>query len=161
MKKILFVLMVCFMVFAVTACSISGGSIKYNKVYSEVFGFSDEAKSISQNPPENNIYIFNTEKKWLDFTHTHLNNLKISPVDFNNYKLLYLQVDWPEPLSGSSYSVRSIEVTNNNLNVYVKRENNFINVSTEKGIFFKYIIILTIDKNSVPESAVPNLVVDN
>jgi hypothetical protein len=148
-------------VFAVTASSISGGLIKYNKVYSEVFGFSAEAKSISQNPPENNIYIFNTEKQWLDFSQTHLNNLKISPIDFNNYKLLYLQVDWPEPLSGSSYSVRSIEVTNNNLNVYIKRENTKINVSAKKGIFFKYIIILTIDKNSVPENAVSNLIVEN
>jgi hypothetical protein len=158
-KKIAYILLISFIVFIMTECSIFSKSIKFNKVYSEVFGFSTEAKSDAQNPPEKNIYIFNNEKEWSEFSNTHLNKLKISNLDFNNKKLLYLQVDWPEPLSGAGYTMESIKINNNDLNVTVKKENTTINVSSKKGIYFKYIIISTMDKNSVPDNVTPDLII--
>jgi len=142
------------------ACTNSNKSIKYNKVYSEVFGFSTETNSEVQNPPEKDIYIFNNEKEWSEFTSTHLNKLKISDLDFNNKKVLYLQVDWSEPLSGLVYTISNISVDNDKLNVTVKKENTQMNVSSNVGIFFKYIIISTVDKSAIPDNIIPNLIID-
>lgn len=159
MKKIISLSIICLITFVMIACSNINKSIKYNKVYSEAFGFSTQSNNEVQSPPEKNIYTFNKEKDWSEFAHAHLNNVKISNLDFNNKKVIYLQVDWSEPLSGSEYDISNIRIDNKNLNVSVKKTGEDINVSANKGISFKYIIVCTIDKNSASDNLIPNLII--
>ena len=112
MRRILLVSLICLIAFVMIACFNSNKSIKYNKIYSKQFGFSTKTNSELQSPPEKDIYIFNNEKDWAEFVNTHLKILKISSLDFKNKKVIYLQVDWSEPLSGSSYTISNINVNN-------------------------------------------------
>lgn len=159
MRKVLSVIVICITIFIIVVCFHYDKSIKCREVYSGPFGFSDKVNINLESSPEKNAYIFGSRKEWIKFADTHLNEMHIPDIDFNKKDVIYLQIYWPLPLSGPAYKITNICVSDNKLNIVVKKENSEINVSASEGIYFSYIIICTVDKSSL--KAIPNLIIES
>jgi hypothetical protein len=162
MKKSIGLFLVCIIAFNLVGFSYLNSpakSIYFNYRYFNPIGFSKVQNSEVNYPPEKNIYVFDNKKEWNIFTDKYLKSLKSVKINFTSKKVICLLLDWPEKLSGPTYIINDITVSNKKINVYVEN-NGTLNVSPiNSSIYFKYILAIDIDKKDAPKDFKPNLII--
>ncbi|MDA8234497.1 MAG: hypothetical protein M0Z31_06860 [Clostridia bacterium] len=163
MKRVLLVLLISLVITGCGAGKVNPGqtakSLDYREVYKESIGFSmSGAGSIRPTPPVEDVYLFEDPQSWEKFKNTYFSNIPIPEVKVPEEKILFAQINWPEPLSGPSFRVTRLEISGDKLTVKVKPNSDGIEISPAyRDLFFKYVIILAVDGKAIPGGLKPQL----
>ena len=136
----------------------------YHEIHSQAIGFSNKDNAIKPKPPAKSVYLFEDEASWEEFKNTYIKDISVPEVEFSKDKILYIHVRWPELASGPRYEVVGIKETNSKLQVNVQPLSySTVNIKpSSNSMFFGYLIIVAIDRNTVSSEVIPALsVTDN
>lgn len=136
----------------------------YQEIHSQIIGFSNRDNDFMPKLPAQNVYLFEDEVKWQEFKNTYIKNASVRKIEFSKEKILYVYVRWPELVSGTRYELISIKESDSKLQVDVRPlEYSIFDVKpSSNSIFFGYLIIAAIDRNTVSSGLIPVLnVIDN
>lgn len=134
-------------------------NIDYRQVYAGTMGFCLKDGGPRPKAPKQSAYLFRDKKSWQKFKDVYLNGVPVPSAKYPDENMLYVQVDWPEALSGPAYQIVDLTVRDNRLEIEVRRLNTYIESDpASPNIVGKYAIFAVVDGKSLPFDLTPHVV---